>query len=57
MNQNVLYAVIVGLSLGSVGTLSSETVSFTAPVSGGLQIIGGLLAIGGGTILLRDALH
>ena len=53
MNQNALYALIAGLFLSLV---FSTTTTFGGHLSFAFQLIGGLLAIGGGAVLLRDVL-
>jgi len=53
MNQNALYALMAGLFLSLA---FSATTILDTPLSFALQLLGGLLAIGGGTILLRDVL-
>ena len=53
MNQNALYALIAGLFLSLA---FSTTTTFGSHLSFAFQLIGGLLAIGGGAALLRHVL-
>ncbi len=51
MNRTALYTMLVGLllTLAFAGTSTSESTLFVI-----FQFLGGLLAVGGGGILLRD---
>jgi hypothetical protein len=51
MNQNALYALLAGLFLSLA---FSATNTFGSHLSFALQLIGGLLAIGGSAVLLRN---
>jgi hypothetical protein len=53
MNQNALYALIAGLFLSFA---FSTTTIFGRQLSFAFQLVGGVLAIGGGAALLRDVL-
>jgi len=53
MNQNALYALMAGLFLSLA---FSTTTTFESYLPFAFQLIGRLLAIGGGTVLLRDVL-
>lgn len=53
MNQNALAALIAGLFLSLA---FSTTTTFGSHLPLPFQLIGGLLAIGGGAVLLRDVL-
>ena len=55
MNNRILGAIICGLSMALLAPIFSGGVFVGVPVSVLLQLIGGILAIVGGCLLLRDA--